>query len=168
MPHAPWTSAEMEKTPERWAKMMIELTNREPHDFEFTMFDSPVDEMVIIQDIPVVTLCAHHLVPFIGKCHIGYVPLGKIAGLSKFPRLVNWFCKGVWNQEELTAMISAEIDLRLAPLGVAVIMQAEHLCMTIRGVQSPGTKTTTSSMRGCFADHTKKARQEFLYLIKNS
>lgn len=167
MPRLDWDSAEMEKTHDRWAKMMTELTSRYDHGFQFTTFDSDVDEMVIVKGIDFVTLCAHHLVPFIGKCDIAYVPQGKIAGLSKFPRLVNWFAHGAWNQESLTSTIADAIDKLLNPLGVAVIMEAEHLCMTIRGVQAAGTTTVTSAMKGCFADHSKKARQEFLYLRRD-
>jgi GTP cyclohydrolase I len=123
--------------------------------------------MVIVRDIPFVTLCAHHLVPFMGHAHVAYVPGSKLAGLSKFKRLVNYYSKGCWNQETLTQEIATALEEHLVdPVGVAVIMTAEHLCMTIRGAQSPGTTTTTSCMRGCFADHAKKARQEFLYLLR--
>lgn len=167
MPDTNWEDPEMQKTPERWAKMMIELTDRTPHDFEFTMFDSFMDEMIVVEDIPVVTLCSHHLIPFIGKCQIGYVPQGRVAGLSKFPRLVNQICKGTWKQEDLTEEIAEVLEARLRPLGVAVVIRAEHLCMTIRGVQAPGTRTTTSKMTGCFADHSRTARAEFLSLIRN-
>jgi len=171
MPEEAWDLPEMERTPERWAKMMIELTNRNDHEFEFTVFnnDMHVDEMVIIKDIPFVTLCAHHLIPFIGKAHIAYVPGSKLAGLSKFKRLVNYYTKGCWNQENLTQEIAEALEMNLGdPVGVAVVMTAEHLCMTIRGAQSPGTTTTTSCMRGCFGDHTKMARAEFLSFIRTS
>jgi GTP cyclohydrolase I len=165
MPELNWDSDEMQETPKRWMKMMHELTDQPSEDFTFTTFKSEADEMVIVDNIPFVTLCAHHLVPFIGIAHIGYVPNGKIAGLSKFARLVKWHCKGAWNQESLTRVIADELQERLDPVGVAVVMRAEHLCMTIRGVQTPGTRTTTSSMTGCFADHSKQARSEFLSLI---
>lgn len=171
IPDADWTSEEMQRTPERWAKMMTELTDRKAADFDFTVFDNTegVDEMVVVRDIPFVTLCAHHLIPFIGKCHIGYVPVSKLAGLSKFKRLVNYWCKGTWNQENLTQQIADDLQTELIdPLGVAVIMTAEHLCMTIRGAQSPGTTTTTSCMRGVFADHDRQARSEFLSLLRTS
>lgn len=166
IPDAAWNSEEMARTPERWAKMMIELTNRRSLTFTFTTFESDVDEMVIVRDIPVVTLCSHHLIPFVGKCHIAYVPQGKVGGLSKFARLVNWVCKGTWNQEDLTKEIASLLVFALAPLGVGVVITAEHMCMTIRGVQAPGTTTTTSAMLGCFADHSKMARSEFLSLLR--
>jgi GTP cyclohydrolase I len=169
MPKAAWDTDEMQRTPERWSKMMVELTNPDDADFEFTTFPNEfeVDEMVIVKDIPFVTLCAHHLIPFIGKCHIAYVPGSKLAGLSKFKRLVNYWSKGCWNQESLTQSIALALEEHLQDAqGVAVVMTAEHLCMTIRGAQSVGTTTTTSCMRGCFRDKTEKARQEFLYLLR--
>lgn len=169
MPYELWNEPDMLKTPERWLKMMIEMTSTEGHGFTLTTFDAKnVDEMVVIKDIPFVTLCSHHLVPFIGKCHIGYVPNGRMAGLSKFARLVRYFSKGTWSQELLTRAIATELQDALDPVGVAVVMTAEHLCMTIRGVQTPGTTTTTSAMLGCFADHNKQARSEFLSLIRPS
>jgi GTP cyclohydrolase I len=146
--------------------MMQELTDVEAHEFEFTTFESDANEMVIVHDINFVTLCAHHLVPFIGKVDIGYIPNGKIAGLSKLPRLVTQLSKGAWDQESLTKAIADNMEDRLEPLGVAVVVRAEHLCMTIRGVQAQGTTTTTSSMTGVFADHSRLARQEFLQLVR--
>jgi GTP cyclohydrolase I len=163
-PQDDFAHPELERTPERWVRMMVELSTPEP--FEFTVFNSLVDEIVVVQDIPFVALCAHHLVPFIGTCHVGYVPNGKIAGLSKFARLVQHHAKGLWNQESLNNTIAIDLEQRLQPQGVAVIMSAEHLCMTIRGVQTPGTRTTTSSMRGVFADHSRQARAEFLSLLR--
>lgn len=151
------------KTPERFMKMLRELTLIEP--FEFTTFASPADEMIVIKDIDFVSLCAHHIVPFMGKCHIGYVPRGKIAGLSKFARTVKNAAKDLTVQEVLTSKIADFLETNLQPLGLAVVMEAEHLCMTIRGVQSPGTMTITSSMRGVFAEHNREARNEFLQLI---
>jgi GTP cyclohydrolase I len=151
-------------TPERWAKMMKELTT--PEEFEFTTFESTDDEMIIVKDIPFVSLCAHHMVPFVGVCHIGYVPQGKIAGLSKFARLVKNRARDLTVQEELTTSIANALEVALRPRGVAVYMEAEHMCMTIRGVQAPGTTTITSKMTGCFGDHSKLARQEFLSAIQ--
>lgn len=151
------------KTPERFVKMLRELAARE--DFEFTTFASDSDEMVIVQDIPFVSLCAHHIAPFIGKVHIAYVPKGKIAGLSKFVRAVNFCAKGLWCQEELTNELTSYLEEHLDPVGVGVIMQAEHTCMTIRGVKTYGSLTTTSRMTGCFADHSKLARAEFMSIV---
>lgn len=152
------------KTPERFVTMLRELTHQEP--FNFTTFESSADEMIVVKDIDFVSLCAHHIVPFMGKCHIGYVPAGQIAGLSKFARTVKTLAKDLTVQEELTNKIAEFLVDRLDPKGVAVVMEAEHLCMTIRGVQAPGTKTITSKMTGVFADHNRLARSEFLGLVR--
>lgn len=159
-----WGDVHMERTPARFANMLLELTT--PVAFEFTTFPSTIDEMVVVQDIPFYTLCAHHIIPFFGYAHVAYVPDGTIAGLSKFARTVKYFAKGLWVQEELTAQIADFLEQKLQPRGVAVVMQAEHLCMTMRGVQVPGAKTTTSAMRGVFLDPEREARAEFLSLIK--
>jgi GTP cyclohydrolase I len=155
---------ELADTPARWQKMMKELTT--PQSFEFTTFENPgYDEMIVVQDISFTSVCAHHLAPFVGKAHVAYVPTKTIAGLSKLPRTVEYFSAGLWTQEALTNTISNFLEEQLDPLGVAVIMRGEHTCMSLRGVKAHGTLTTTSSMRGCFADHTKQARSEFLSLI---
>ena len=155
--------SDVAKTPKRFVKMLWELST--PQEFEFTTFKSDNDEMVIIQDIPFVSLCAHHVSPFMGTAHIGYVPTDRTAGLSKIVRTVEYMSKGLWSQEDLTDAISDFLISHLEPLGVAVVMQAEHTCMTIRGVKTFGALTTTSSMTGCFADHDRLARTEFLSLI---
>lgn len=155
----------MKKTPARFVAMLQELTA--PNKFDFTTFASESDEMVVIKGIHFTALCAHHIIPFMGVCHIGYVPRGRIAGLSKFARLVKETAKDLTVQEELNQKIADLIGEYLQPSGVAVVMEAEHLCMTIRGVQSPGTKTITSCMTGVFADHNRLARQEFLHFIKD-
>ncbi len=150
-------------TPIRLTKMLKELTT--PEEFEFTMFDSNHDEMVTISPIPFYSMCAHHVIPFYGEAHVAYVPQGKIAGLSKIARTVKYFSRSLWVQEDLTWTIAEHLEEQLEPLGVAVIMKAEHLCMSMRGIQSPGTKTTTSIMRGVFIDPTKQARDEFMRII---
>lgn len=157
-------SPHLKETPRRFAKMIMDLTTAE--EFEFTTFknDNNRGEMVIIKDIPFTALCAHHIVPFMGVCHVGYIPTDTIAGLSKFARAVKYWAAGLWTQEDLTNTISGYFEDMLDPLGVGVVMQAEHLCMTIRGVQTPGSKTITSSMRGVFLDKPA-ARAEFLNLI---
>ena len=154
---------DVDKTPERFVKMLKELAHAE--EFNFTMFPSDNNEMVIVQDIPFVSLCAHHVAPFVGKAHIGYVPQGRVAGLSKLVRSVHYMSKGLWSQEDLTDSISAFLGDHLEPVGTAVVLQAEHTCMTIRGVRTHGSLTTTSSMTGCFADHDRLARSEFLSLV---
>lgn len=159
-------TAETDRTAERFLNMLQELTTKP--EFEFTTFESRHDEMVTMGPIAFTSLCAHHVIPFMGTAHVAYIPQGKIAGLSKLARTVQYHMRGLWNQEDLTAAIADTLEERLEPLGVAVIMKAEHLCMTIRGAQSPGTMTTTSVMRGVFADHTRLARQEFLHFVNGS
>lgn len=151
-------------TPRRLVKMLHELTT--PEEFNFTTFESTTDEMIIVKDIGFVSLCAHHTAPFMGKAHIAYVPDRRIAGLSKFARAVRYCAKAFTVQEELTQDIYIMLEDALSPQGLGVVLEAEHLCMAIRGVQAPGTKTITSKMGGVFADHTKLARGEFLELIK--
>ena len=133
---------DVEKTPKRYVEMLWELAHS--NEFEF----------------PFVSLCAHHVAPFMGTAHIGYVPVKKQAGLSKLVRTVEYMSKGLWTQEDLTDAISDFLTSHLDPLGTAVVMQATHTCMTIRGVKTSGALTTTSSMTGCFADHDRLARTE--------
>ena len=151
-------------TPKRFVKMLKELTTPEP--FEFTTFDSEgMHDMIIVQDLPFVSVCNHHVIPFVGRAHIAYVPDEVMAGLSKFARLTKYYAKSLQVQERLTVQIADRIQQELDPLGCGVVIQAEHMCMTIRGVQVPGTITTTSTMRGVFADHTRTAKAEFLSVI---
>jgi GTP cyclohydrolase I len=159
-----WSSEHMQKTPERFVKMLQELTT--PEEVDFTTFASSSDEMVVLQNISFHSLCAHHIVPFMGVCHVAYIPNGRIVGLSKIPRVVKHYAADLTVQEELTTAIAEHLDLHLQPLGVAVVMRAEHLCATIRGVQSPGMLTTTSKMTGVFLDPAKGAREEFLALVR--
>lgn len=158
---------ELRDTPKRWLKMMRELTSAE--EFNFTLFDNPnCDEMVVVDNIPFTAVCAHHLAPFSGVAHVAYVPDEKIVGLSKIPRTVQSFARGLWTQEDLTQSIANYLNRNLSPVGVAVVMKAEHTCMSLRGVRVSGAQTTTSAMMGCFADHSKQARAEFLSLIRPS
>jgi GTP cyclohydrolase I len=166
LPEFGWDENEhLAKTPARFTKALRELT--EPQEFEFTTFDSDSDEMVVVQDITFYTFCAHHVLPFFGKAHIAYIPNGKICGLSKLARTVESFARGLNVQEELTNNIARYLQLELDPLGVAVVMEAEHLCMTMRGIRTPHAKTTTSSMKGVFLDPSRGARSEFLALIRS-
>lgn len=151
------------ETPARLVRMLKELTS--PEEFSFTTFDSPHDEMIVVSPIPFYSLCAHHVIPFFGTAHVAYIPQGKIAGLSKIARVVKYYSKGLWTQEDLTFTIAEVMEEVLNPRGTAVVMKGEHLCMSMRGVQSPGTKTTTSIMKGVFLDPKKHARHEFLELI---
>ena len=165
----------MQRTPERWAKAMLEMTT--PQEFNFTTFPTETDEMIIPSNIPFVSLCAHHLLPFRGVAHVAYVPGEVMCGLSKLARTVEYFAKALQVQEGLTGQIANFIYAHLTapspegmqyPQGVAVVLEAEHMCMTLRGIQSQGTLTKTSKMLGCFGDHNKLARQEFLELIRNA
>ncbi len=156
----------MDNTPGRFIRAMLELTHRE--EFKFTTFESVVDEMVVMRDISFTTLCAHHLFPFMGVAHVAYIPDGKVAGLSKLARTVRYYAKGLSLQETLTTDIAARLESELTPLGVGVVLEAEHLCYTIRGVQAPGTTTVTSKMLGVFADHDRTAKAEFLQLIRST
>lgn len=157
-----------QETPKRMVKSLHQMTDRE--EFNFTTFPNEgvdkVDEMVVIGPIRFYTLCAHHVLPFFGSAWVGYVPDGSIAGLSKFARAIKWCAKGLWVQETLTEEIASFLEGELKPLGMAVVLKAEHLCMAMRGVESIDAITTTSAMRGVFADHSRTAKAEFLEFIK--
>lgn len=155
------------ETPARLVASLRELTNREAEAFRFTTFPSTSDEMIILTGMPFYTLCAHHVVPFHGKAHIGYVPQNLIAGLSKIGRTVKFVARGLWVQEDLTAAIHDFLDEKLTPRGLAVVLQAEHMCMSMRGVQMPGVITTTNRMSGVFGDHKRTAKAEFLEMIRH-
>jgi GTP cyclohydrolase I len=156
------------KTPERFVKMLEQLTTSEMLLSDFTVFESDSDEMVVMGPIHFNSLCAHHIVPFIGTAYVGYIPNGTICGLSKIPRLVKALAKTLTVQEELTQKVTETLNTLLWPEGVAVVMQAEHLCMTIRGVEEHDTITTTSCMMGVFSDHTRLARSEFLSFVRSN
>lgn len=126
------------------------------------------DGMVTVKDIPLVSLCEHHLVPFVGFAHVGYFPNGKVVGLSKIARLVGVFARRLQIQERLTKQICDSFNEHLTPRGSIVVVEAEHMCMTIRGVQAPGTKTITSSVSGMFESNADGCKDEFLRLIGKS
>jgi GTP cyclohydrolase I len=154
-------------TPRRFVEMLRELTTRPPIKWK-TFPNDGTDEMIMVELIPFKSLCQHHVVPFIGTAAIGYVPKDTIAGLSKFARVVQHFAAGLQVQERLTKEIADFLEKELQPRGVAVLLRAEHFCMTIRGVQVPGAMTTTSDMRGVFADHDRTAKMEFLSQLKGN
>jgi GTP cyclohydrolase I len=155
-------------TPKRFVAMLDELTSCKECDGEcmkWKTFASSSDDMVIVNKIPFSSVCNHHVVPFVGHAWIGYVPSGQIAGLSKFARVVHHFARRLQVQEELCSSVAEFLQSSLDPKGIVVRMEAEHLCMTIRGVQVPGTTTVTTTTRGVFADHTKTAKAEFMSSI---
>jgi GTP cyclohydrolase I len=150
-----------QKTPERFVRMLMELTTPEP--FDFTTFPAEgYDQLITVRNIPFVSLCNHHIVPFVGVAHVGYIPQEKMAGLSKLARTVKFFAAALQTQERLTSEIADHIQGNLDPLGVAVVIDAEHFCMTIRGVQAPGSLTRTSAMLGAFSSHDRTAKAEFM------
>jgi len=157
------------KTPERAAKAMQFLTHGYQMDakaiLKGAMFEEPYSEMIIIKDIEVYSLCEHHLLPFFGKAHIAYIPSKHIVGLSKIPRIVDVFARRLQVQERLTHQILECIDQVLQPIGVAVVIEAQHLCMMMRGVQKQNSLTTTSAFKGDFEQ--EQTRNEFISLIKN-
>jgi GTP cyclohydrolase I len=130
------------------------------------LFDVAYDEMVIVRDIEVFSLCEHHLLPFFGKCHVGYIPNGRVIGLSKIPRLVDMFARRLQVQERLTTQIADTINNKIHPRGVAVVVEAQHLCMIMRGVEKQNSVAVTSSMLGAFKDN-QNTRNEFLNLVRN-
>jgi len=161
----------LERTPERVAKALRYLTSGYGKDakeiLNGAMFVEDYDEMVIVKDIDFSSLCEHHLLPFIGKCHVAYLPGRKIVGLSKIPRLVEMFSRRLQVQERLTTQIASTINEVLQPRGVAVVMEAVHLCMLMRGVEKQNSKAITSAMLGSFRDRPE-TRAEFMDLIKSS
>jgi GTP cyclohydrolase IA len=156
------------KTPQRVAKSLRELTSGYQVDIDQlvndAMFDVPYSEMVLVKDIDFYSLCEHHLLPFFGKCHVAYIPDGKVIGLSKIPRLVEAFSRRLQVQERLTSQIAETILNKIKPLGVAVVMEARHLCMEMRGAMSKNAPTVTSSMIGVFRSDAR-TREEFLGFV---
>jgi len=161
----------LERTPDRVEKALRYLTSGYEQDakeiLNDAMFVEDYDEMVIVKDIDFSSLCVHHLLPFIGKCHVAYMPGRKIVGLSKIPRLVEMFSRRLQVQERLTTQIAGTINEVLQPRGVAVVMEAVHLCMLMRGVEKQNSKAITSAMLGSFRDNPE-TRAEFMGLIKSS
>lgn len=158
----------LEETPDRVARMYEEIFqgyDQDPKDFLRKRFKTDHQEMVIVKDIPVWSHCEHHMVPFVGVCHIGYIPQGEVIGLSKLVRLVNCFARRLQIQEQLTSQLADILESELRTLGVAVLIEAEHMCMTMRGVKAAGTKTVTTALRGLFK-LDEKARMEFLTDVK--
>ena len=156
------------KSPERVAKAMLFFTNGydlNPEEIlRSAMFDEDYKQMVVVKDIEIYSLCEHHLVPFVGKAHVAYIPNGKIVGLSKIPRVVDAYARRLQVQERLTKQIKDCIQSTLQPLGVAVVIEAQHMCMSMRGVQKQNSVTTTSDFTGAFMKDPK-TREEFMHII---
>ncbi|MCO5613962.1 hypothetical protein L7F22_068242 [Adiantum nelumboides] len=158
----------LKRTPERYAKALLWMTRgyeeRLTDVIANAIFDEQHEEMVIVRNIEISSLCEHHLVPFRGKIHIGYLPNRLVIGLSKLARIAEMFARRLQVQERLTKQVALALDEAIQPQGVAVVVECEHMCMAMRGVQKPGTTTVTSCMLGAFRDRAK-TRQEFLSLI---
>lgn len=156
------------KTPERVEKSLKFLTSGYNVDIKKlvngALYNESYDEMVIVKDIDIYSLCEHHMLPFFGKCHVAYLPKGKIIGLSKVPRLIDAYSKRLQVQERLTTQIAQCLQDILKPTGVGVIIEALHLCVSMRGVEKQNSFTTTSSMLGCFKNDAR-TRSEFLSLL---
>ncbi|WP_310558806.1 GTP cyclohydrolase I FolE [Flavobacterium sp.] len=159
----------LEKTPERAAKAMQYLTHGYGLDplgiLKSALFTEDHKQMIVVKDIEVYSMCEHHMLPFFGKAHIAYIPDGKIVGLSKIPRVVDAFSRRMQVQERLTDEIKNCIQEALNPLGVAVVIEAQHMCMCMRGTQKQNSVTTTSSFNGAFEKN--KTRKEFISLVSN-
>ena len=158
------------KTPRRVAKSMRFLTQGYEQDpaqiVSGALFDVTYDEMVIVKDIELYSLCEHHLLPFLGRAYVAYIPNGKVVGLSKIPRLVEMFARRLQVQERLTSQIAETLESVLEPRGVAVVVEAIHLCMMMRGVAQQNSFAITSSLRGVFESNSK-TRAEFMDLIRH-
>jgi GTP cyclohydrolase IA len=152
-------------TPRRVAAAYAELLTPEPFNLTTFANDEGYDELILVRDIPFQSLCMHHLLPFHGVAHVAYLPGERILGLSKLARVVDLFARDLQLQERLTAQIAGWLDEQLRPKGVGVVIEAEHTCMSFRGVQTPGTKTVTSALHGLVRDDPR-TREEFLGLSR--
>ena len=157
-------------TPERFEKALRFLTSGYHQDpkklLNGAMFSVCYDQMVLVKDIEVYSLCEHHMIPFFGKCHVAYIPDKRVVGLSKIPRLVNMFARRLQIQERLTNQIASAIQQEISPFGVGVVVEARHLCMVMRGVEKQNSQTVTSAMLGAFRENVQ-TREEFLSLIRD-
>lgn len=158
----------LRRTPERFERALRYLTSGYHQDpdkvLSGAMFSVCYDQMVVVKDIDLFSLCEHHILPFFGKCHVAYIPDKRVVGLSKIPRLVNIYSRRLQIQERLTNQIAQAIQKGIQPLGVGVVIEARHLCMAMRGVEKHRTETITSAMLGAFREN-QQTREEFLALI---
>jgi GTP cyclohydrolase I len=160
-------------TPERVARMYAEICSgihQEPGEHLTVTFDAGHDEMVLVRDIPIYSLCEHHMLPFIGHAHVAYIPGqdGRITGLSKVARLVEGYSRRLQVQEKLTVQIADAMEATLEPRGVMVVLEAEHLCMAMRGVQKSGSSTVTSAVRGLFRQNIATREEAMRFLVRSS
>ncbi len=157
-------------TPQRVARSVRFLTSGYQQDVDKllngALYEVAYDEMVIVKDIEIFSLCEHHLLPFFGRCHVAYIPTKKVIGLSKIPRLVDVFARRLQVQERLTSQIAETLMQKINPLGVGVVIEAKHLCMIMRGVEKQNSVAVTSSMLGAFRDELE-TREEFLSLVRS-
>jgi GTP cyclohydrolase I len=154
---------DMARTPRRFAEAYAELMSPEPFDFTTFANSEGYDELVVVRDIPVHSICEHHLLPFTGVAHVAYLPADRVVGLSKLPRMVDYYARRPQTQERLTVQIADALAARLQPRGIGVVIEAVHTCMTLRGARATGSKTSTSALRGILRDDPR-SRAEFLSL----
>jgi GTP cyclohydrolase IA len=161
------TNENLVDTPRRMAQALVEMTSG--RDFELTTFpnEEEYDELVLVRDIPLQSLCEHHVLPFVGRAHVGYLPGDRILGLSKFARMVELHARRPQTQERLTKRIADHLQSALRPRGVGVVIEAEHTCMSLRGARAPGARTTTSALFGRLRDDPR-SRSEFLALTRST
>jgi GTP cyclohydrolase I len=162
----PLDSPHLADTPRRMATALAELLTAEPFDFTTFPNTERYDELVLVRDIPVTSMCEHHMLPFTGVAHIGYLPGERILGLSKFARLVEVFSRRAQTQERLTKQLAEQLNSQLAPRGVGVVVEAEHTCMTLRGARATGRRTITSTLLGTLRSDPS-SRAEFLALTRD-
>jgi GTP cyclohydrolase I len=160
----------LQDTPERVARMYAEIASgihEDPAEHLTVTFEAEHDEMVMVRDIPLYSLCEHHLIPFVGKAHVAYIPGndGRITGLSKLARLVDGYSRRLQVQEKMTVQIADAIEATLEPRGVMVVVEAEHLCMSMRGIQKSGSTTVTSAVRGLFRDNIATREEAMRFVI---
>jgi GTP cyclohydrolase I len=155
----------LRETPRRMANAYVEMLTPEPVSLTTFENDGGYDELVLVRDIPFQSVCMHHMLPFYGTAHLAYLPADRILGLSKLARVVEWFAHDLQLQERLTTQIAGWLQEELQPKGVGVVIEAEHLCMSARGVRKPGAKTVTSALHGRLRDDPR-TREEFLRLVR--